>query len=66
MKKNCVVLAGCVLVMAGIASAAGYVPAGVTGLWRFQDSANKLSATLGTDLVTSNPDNSGWFSGPGP
>ncbi len=64
MKKNCVVLAGCVLVMAGIASAAGYVPAGVTGLWRFQDSANKLSATLGTDLVTSNPDNSGWFSGP--
>ncbi|MEN6306949.1 MAG: PEP-CTERM sorting domain-containing protein [Anaerohalosphaeraceae bacterium] len=66
MKKNCIVVVGCVLVMAGVASAAlGDVSAnGLTGLWRFQDSANKLKATVGTDLVTSNPDNSAWMVGP--
>jgi hypothetical protein len=40
------------------------VPSGVTGLWRFQDSANKLSATLGSPLVSSHVDNSGWMPGP--
>lgn len=66
MKKNCIVVVGCVLVMAGVASAAlGDVSAnGLTGLWRFQDSANKLKATVGTDLVTSDPDNSAWMVGP--
>jgi hypothetical protein len=40
------------------------VPRGLTGLWRFQNSANKLSATIGRDLVNSNPDNAGWMLGP--
>lgn len=43
---------------------AANVPAGVTGLWRFQDSANKLKATIGTDLVNSNPDNAVFWLGP--
>jgi len=63
MKKNCLVVVGCVLVLAGVVSA-GYVPAGVTGLWRFQTSADKMTATVGTDMVNSNVDNGGWFSGP--
>lgn len=40
------------------------VPSGVTGLWRFQTSADKLKATVGTDLVSSHVDNSAWFPGP--
>ncbi len=67
MKKNCWVV-GLVLVLAAVnvASAAlGDVSAnGLTGLWRFQDSANKLKATVGTDLVTSHVDNSAWMVGP--
>lgn len=51
------------LVAAGIANAAN-VPAGVTGLWRFQNSEEKLKATVGVDLVSSHLDNSAWFSGP--
>jgi hypothetical protein len=62
MKKILLVLV--VLGVARVASAAGYVPAGATGLWRFQDSANKLTATLGIDMTTSHPDNSHWMSGP--
>jgi hypothetical protein len=61
MKKIVLVLAG--LAVASIASAAN-APAGMTGLWRFQSNANKLTATLGTDLVTSDPANSGWMTGP--
>jgi len=40
------------------------VPPGATGLWRFQDSANKLTATFGADLVNSNPANAAWLTGP--
>lgn len=52
-----------VLAVAGVA-VAGNVPPGVTGLWRFQSSADKLKATVGNDLVNSNPDNAGWMVGP--
>ena len=52
-----------VLVAAGIVNAQN-VPSGVTGLWRFQDSANKLQATVGVDLTTSDPGNSAWYTGP--
>jgi hypothetical protein len=64
MKK--VLLVVCVLATAGAACAAlGDVnPDGLTGLWRFQDSTNKLTATIGSDIVTSNTGNSAWFSGP--
>lgn len=52
MKK---VLFGCALVLAAasVASAAlGDVnPDGLTGLWRFQNSANTAAATIGTDIV---------------
>jgi hypothetical protein len=61
MKRIAMVLTG--LVVAGVATAQN-VPSGVTGLWRFQDSADRLKATIGTDLVTSHPDNSGWLSVP--
>lgn len=61
-------LIGCILVLAAapVATAAiGDVSAvGLTGLWRFQDSANKLTATIGTDLTTSDPGNSAFFLGP--
>ena len=64
MKKIVVVLL-VVLVAAAVSSAAGVnVPGGVTGLWRFQDNANKLKATIGVDMQTSNPGNSAWMSGP--
>jgi hypothetical protein len=56
-------LLGWLLVTAGLASGAN-VPPGVTGLWRFQSSANKLTATLGVDLTSSHPDNSAFFLGP--
>jgi hypothetical protein len=53
-----------VLAVAGVASA-GYVSTnGLTGLWRFQTNADKLTATIGSNLVTSNVDNSGWMTGP--
>jgi hypothetical protein len=52
-----------VLVGAGVA-AAGNVPAGATGLWRFQNSDEKPKATFGVDLTNSSTGNSAWFSGP--
>jgi len=61
MKKN--ILITLMMVVAGIVSAAN-VPTGITGLWRFQNSADKLKATIGTDLVNSNPDNAGALLGP--
>jgi hypothetical protein len=62
MKKIVVVLV--VLVVTGSAWAAGYVPAGATGLWRFQDSANKFTATFGADMTSSTTTDNTWFSGP--
>jgi len=50
--------------MAGAAEAASNIPPGLTGLWRFQESANKLVATVGQDLKTSNTNNSAFFLGP--
>lgn len=44
--------------------AAGNIPTGITGLWRFQDNANKLQATIGMDLINSSPANAAWMSGP--
>lgn len=61
MKKIQIALT--VLMVAGVANAAD-IPSGLTGLWRFQSSADKLKATVGTDLTTSDPDNSAWFSVP--
>lgn len=61
MKKTIFILTG--LAVASIANAQN-VPSGLTGMWRFQDDANKLSATTGTDMETSHPDNSAWFSVP--
>jgi len=61
--KKIIVLVLVVLVVAGVAGAAN-VPGGLTGLWRFQTSADKLKATIGADLTTSHPDNSYWWSGP--
>ncbi len=54
------------LMLAGIATAElGDVdPTGLTGLWRFQSEAEKLTATFGVDLTTSNPANSAFFLGP--
>jgi len=62
MKKIVLVLA-VVLVVASAVNAAN-VPSGVTGLWRFQTSADKLKATIGVDLTTSSSGNSYWYSGP--
>jgi hypothetical protein len=63
MKKIVLVLA--VLAVTGSAWAqSGIVPEGYTGLWRFQDSANKLTATVGADLINSTPDNANWMTGP--
>jgi hypothetical protein len=52
-----IVLALLVLLVAGSAWAqTGLVSSeGLTGLWRFQDSAHKLQATVGTDLTASFP-----------
>jgi hypothetical protein len=52
-----------VLMTAGVASAAD-IPSGLTGLWRFEDSAAKLQASLGVDLTTSAAGNSFWYLGP--
>jgi len=62
--KNIVLVLVAILVVAGVSSAAVNVPAGATGLWRFQTSADKLKATVGVDLVTSAPGNSAWMTGP--
>jgi hypothetical protein len=63
MKK--IVLVSLTLVVAGIADAQNpNIPSGLTGLWRFQTSADKLKATIGTDLVNSNPGNANWMTGP--
>lgn len=64
MKK--LVVSMLVLALAGSAFAAlGDVSSvGLTGLWRFQSSTNKLAATVGTDMVNSNVDNAGWMTGP--
>jgi len=43
---------------------AANVPSGLTGLWRFQNETDKLKATIGADLINSNPDNGIWWSGP--
>lgn len=61
MKK--IVLVSLVLVVAGIAGAAN-VPAGLTGLWRFQNSANFGAATVGSDLMFSNAPYGAVMSGP--
>ncbi len=61
MKKIVLVLAG--LVAAGAAYAQN-VPSGITGLWRFQTADDKLAATIGVDLATSDPNNSAWMIGP--
>jgi len=53
-----------VLLVSSSALAQGIVPDGITGLWRFQNSADKLKATIGVDLTTSNASNSGWMTGP--
>ena len=63
MKKA--VLTSLILMLASIAYAqTPNVPSGLTGLWRFQDSSNKLAATVGEPLITSNPANSYPFLGP--
>ncbi len=61
MKKTHLALA--VLMTAGSVYAQN-IPAGMTGLWRFQTAADKLKATIGADLVTSNPSNPNWLTGP--
>ncbi|MGA2916183.1 MAG: LamG-like jellyroll fold domain-containing protein [Sedimentisphaerales bacterium] len=61
MKK--VVVCLLVLAVAGVATAAVNVPAGLTGLWRFQTSADRLKATVGTDLVSVD-EASTWMTGP--
>lgn len=58
-----IVLGLAVLTVASFAEAQN-VPDGLTGLWRFQTAAAKLTATVGTDLTTSDPGNSAWFTGP--
>ena len=61
MKRR--MLVGCVMMLAAasVASAAlGEVdPTGLTGLWRFEDSTDPMSATVGTDLVNSDPTQQG-------
>jgi len=51
------------LIGAGHLEAAN-VPPGVTGLWRFQNSADKLTATIGANLVNSHVDNANFLLGP--
>ncbi|MFA5292317.1 MAG: hypothetical protein WC496_04695 [Phycisphaerae bacterium] len=63
---NKIIIAILVLTISGIAGATINFPMnGLTGLWRFQDSANKFAPTFGTAPITSsNAGNSAWFSGP--
>lgn len=59
------ILISLVLVLANISYAqTPNVPSGLTGLWRFQDGSNKLAATVGEPIVTSNTNNSYWYLGP--
>ncbi|HAL44529.1 MAG: hypothetical protein A2Y12_07375 [Planctomycetes bacterium GWF2_42_9] len=64
MKK--LVLLALVLAISGIANAAVNVSTdGLTGLWRFQTSADKFQPTFGANaIVSSNSGNSGWMTGP--
>lgn len=62
MKK--LVLAVAVLAVAGSVYAQVNVGDGLSGLWRFQNSTDKLKATVGTDLTTSSAVNSTWYVGP--
>jgi hypothetical protein len=62
MKK--IVLLGTILGISGFAQAGDMPSSGLTGLWRFQTSADKLKATIGTDMTTSDPGNSTWMVGP--
>lgn len=61
MKKT--ILLSLSLVLAGLAGAVD-MPSGLTGLWLFQTSADKLKAAIGQDLVNSTPANAGWLPGP--
>jgi len=45
------------------AAVAQNVPSGVTGLWRFENSANKYAQTIGVAPITSSANNT-WFTGP--
>jgi len=63
MMKKIIVLVLVVLVAAGVSSAAVNVPGGLTGFWQFATDATKLTATVGTDLVSVN-EASTWFMGP--
>jgi hypothetical protein len=63
MMRKIVLVLIVVLVVTGVASAAD-ISSGLTGLWRFQTSADKLKATVGNDLTTSHPDNSYWYPSP--
>jgi hypothetical protein len=52
MSKKCVMLCVLVLTVASVASAVtANVPAGYTGLWRFNNSSNFGKATVGTDIA---------------
>jgi len=61
MKKILTVLA--ILAAAGIADAQN-IPSGITGLWRFQDSANLGAATVGNSIMFSNAPYGAQMSGP--
>ena len=61
--KKIIVLVMVVLVVAGVSSAAVNVPGGLTGFWQFATAATKLTATVGTDLVSVN-EASTWMQGP--
>jgi hypothetical protein len=56
-------LAVAALVVAGLAQAQPNVPGGLTGLWRFQNSANYGAATFGNDITFSTTYGT-LFSGP--
>lgn len=61
MKKS--ILASLAILLA-INLPAGNVPSGLTGLWRFQNSADKLKATVGFDATNSVAGNAAWLTGP--
>ena len=61
MKKTALV--SLVLALAGIAQA-GDVPVGLTGLWRFQNSANLGAATYGNRPLHLAPPTAALFTGP--
>ena len=61
MKK--IILVSLILAVAGVADA-GDVPSGLTGLWRFQNSANLGAATYGNDLTFYDAPYGAQMSGP--